>query len=514
MTRDHSAESLAEEKFRLTVEACPSGIVISDSAGVILLVNSATERMFGYRRDELIGQHIGILLPKRLHAEYFKDRAEYLQHPGEHRFYEGRALSCLRRDGSEFPVEVELNPIHTGESLTVLSSVTDIGERERLDRAKDEFVFNVSHELRTPLTSIAGSLGLLLGGAAGQLPQQAAQLLTIAHNNCQRLLRLINDILDIEKAESGKMEFHFKRLDLRALVEHVLEANRAYADGFGVTLRLDPDAAGAEVYADPDRLAQVITNLLSNAVKFSPVHGQVSLSIAKRKQAIRLAVRDHGPGIPKEFRPRLFEKFAQAETTDARQKGGAGLGLSIVKQIVARLGGTVGFEDAEGGGTIFYVELPSWAAIAAHEIDTERTADYRHILLCEADIQSALLRRNGLHKYGFSSDFAYSAADAITRAQANEYAALVVDLDLADGGGRELLRQLRAQPHLYRTPIIVIAAGKQSGKSDTDSTDLNIQEWIDKRRHRPRRQRAAANFAYRRRSQRARTRRASVTRHR
>jgi len=252
---------------------------------------------------------------------------------------------------------------------------TDISERKRLDHAQDEYVLNVSHELRTPLTSIAGSLGLLLGGAAGQLPQQAERLLSIAHNNCQRLLRLINDILDIEKVESGKMQFHLKRIDLRALVEDVLEANRPYADGFDVTLRLDPGAASGEVYADPDRLAQAVTNLLSNAIKFSPAHGEVFVSIAKRKQTFRFAVRDHGPGIPKEFRPRLFEKFAQADTTDARQKSGSGLGLSIVKQIVTRLGGIVGFEDADGGGTIFYIALPSWAAIAAHEIDPKRSAD-------------------------------------------------------------------------------------------------------------------------------------------
>jgi PAS domain S-box-containing protein len=369
MVRDGSAENFAEEKFRLAVEACPNGMVMTDGAGTIVLVNGETERLFGYRRDELIGRPIEVLVPERLREKHLQDRAQFAAHPRVRRVEASRNLLGLRQDGSEFPVEIGLNPIRTHDGPFVLNVVTDISDRQRMDRLKDEFVFNVSHELRTPITSIAGSLGLLLGGATGPMPQQAIRLLTIAHDNCRRLIRLINDILDIEKAESGNMEFHFRRLDLRTLVEHVLEANRPYADGFGVTLRLDPPATCSEVYADSDRLAQVITNLLSNAIKFSPADGEVQVSITPRQETVRLAVRDHGPGIPKEFRHRLFEKFAQADNTDARQRSGSGLGLSIVKQIVSRLNGTVGYENGNGGGTVFNVDLPSWAAIAGRETE-------------------------------------------------------------------------------------------------------------------------------------------------
>ena len=201
-------------------------------------------------------------------------------------------------------------------------ALVDISERKRTERLKDEFVSTVSHELRTPLTSITGSLGLLMGNAAGKLPEPAARLLAIAHANSQRLGRLINDILDMEKIESGQVIFNLKRLDVQSLVEQTIEANRGFAQGFGVRLRLDDAlAAAGTVHADPDRLAQVVTNLLSNAIKFSPAGEEVVVAVAKRSKTIRISVRDHGHGIPAEFKPRIFEKFAQADATDARQKG-------------------------------------------------------------------------------------------------------------------------------------------------------------------------------------------------
>ena len=226
------------------------------------------------------------------------------------------------------------------------------------DRLKDEFVTTVSHELRTPLTSVVGALGLLTGNAAGKLPDPAARLLTIAYRNSQRLVRLLDDILDIEKLESGKVVYNLKRVEVRALVEETIEAMSTLAEGYDVRIRLDAASSAGNVRADPDRLAQVVTNLLSNAIKFSPPGEEVVVAVETKSERVRILVRDHGHGVPAEFRPRIFEKFAQADATDARHNRGTGLGLSIVKQIVTRLDGTVGFEDAPGGGAIFHVELP------------------------------------------------------------------------------------------------------------------------------------------------------------
>jgi signal transduction histidine kinase len=190
-------------------------------------------------------------------------------------------------------------------------------ERKRLERLKDEFVSTVSHELRTPLTSISGSLGLLMGNAAGNLPDAAVHLLAIAHTNSQRLVRLVNDILDIEKMESGQTVFKFGRVEIRPLIEQAIEANRGVAEASGVRIRLEDADVVCDVRADPDRLAQVVTNLFSNAIKFSPA--------------------DH----------------------------------EVVKQIVDRLSGEVGFADAPGGGTIFHVELPCWQDMPSMAIDVD-----------------------------------------------------------------------------------------------------------------------------------------------
>ncbi len=238
-------------------------------------------------------------------------------------------------------------------------------ERSRLERLKDEFVGTVSHELRTPLTSISGALGLLMTNAAGELPEPAKRILVIAHSNCLRLVRLVNDILDMDKSASGLVEYIYDRVNVLSLVEKSLEANRGFADGHRVGLRLEDAGSVRDVRADPDRLTQAITNLLSNAIKFSPADQDVVVKIENVADVVRISVRNYGLCIPTDFKPLIFERFAQADATNTRHKGGTGLGLSIVKQIVERLGGKVGFDDAVGGGTIFHIELPAWQELSA-----------------------------------------------------------------------------------------------------------------------------------------------------
>jgi signal transduction histidine kinase len=190
------------------------------------------------------------------------------------------------------------------------------------------------------------------------LPESARRLLSIAHSNSQRLGKLVNDILDIEKLEAGQVGFKFKLAAVRPLIEQAVEANLGYADTYLVHLRHDI-AAEEDVWVDSDRMSQVLANLISNAIKFSPPDGEVVVATERRGRALRVSVRDQGAGIPPEFRSRIFGKFAQADGTNTKKTGGTGLGLSIVKEIVTRLGGEVGFNDAPGGGTIFYVDLPN-----------------------------------------------------------------------------------------------------------------------------------------------------------
>ena len=471
---------LAEEMFRLAVEACPSGMVMIDRDGKIVMVNTEIENQFGYAREEMIGQPVDILVPERLRTQHERHRHNFTPKPETRRMGAGRELFGRRKDGTEFPVEVGLNPIRSGDHFFVLGVIVDISQRKHMERVKEEFVSTVSHELRTPLTSISGSLGLLVGQWTEQLPASAGRLLTIAQKNCQRLVRLINDILDIEKIEAGRVVFNFVRIDLRQIAEQAIEDNRGFAEGFGVKVLLDGASVGAEVNADPDRLAQVITNLLSNAIKFSPTGGEVLVTVERSGDAFRLSVRDHGSGIPEDFKPHLFEKFAQADGTNSRQKGGTGLGLSIVKQIVERLYGRIWFDDAPGGGTIFYVELPPWDGTAGGEIDDAVEGSPPRVLLCEDDPAVAKTVRMRLRRAGFMVDFAHTVEAALARSSINRYAAIMVDLRLRARDGIDLIVQIRTQTHHGETPIIVISGDPEHGRSDLRTPQLNILDWLAK----------------------------------
>ena len=384
------------------------------------------------------------------------------------------AAQTLREGAQDYLVKGQVEP------RSLLRTLRYAIERKRLERLKEEFVSTVSHELRTPLTSIAASLGLLIGKVAGILPGPEGRLLSIAYTNSRRLVRLVNDILDIEKLESGRVVFDLKKVDVRLLVEHAIEANRGYAETHRVRICLADSTAVDEVRADADRLVQVVTNLLSNAIKFSPADNEVLVSIEKVTSAIRISVRDNGVGIPDDFRVHLFEKFAQADATNARQNGGTGLGLSIVKQIVERLGGEVGFLDAPGGGTIFYVDLPTWDIALCHEIDLESGSGASRILLCEDDVASAIFLREQLRGSGFAADFAHTAADAIARSLQTTYAAILVDLNLPDEDGISLILGLRRQARNKTTPIFVISSNPDRGREDARSTGLNVLDWLRK----------------------------------
>ena len=232
-----------------------------------------------------------------------------------------------------------------------------VEEQERMNTAKSEFMATMSHELRTPLTSIRGSLGLIAGGAMGEIQPSIAELIGIAHSNTERLIRLVNNFLDFQKMSDGKMEFRFEELDLASLLEDTVKANRGYAEQFGVDIELTC-AEGQKVSADSDLLTQAVTNLLSNAIKFSPKGETVQVTSSVREDTIRIAVIDRGPGIPEEFRPRIFRRFAQAADANSAPTKGSGLGLSIVKLIVEEHGGAVSFDSETGEGTSFYIDLP------------------------------------------------------------------------------------------------------------------------------------------------------------
>jgi signal transduction histidine kinase len=248
------------------------------------------------------------------------------------------------------------------------SAQGQLQEHERLQQLKNEFICLVSHEVRTPLTSIHGALNLLKAGLGGELNEQGQQLLDVAYRNSQRVVRLVSDILDLQKIEADTMTFDMQPIEVAPFLEQALEASQAYAAQFGVTLSLGPVPEDACVRADGDRLMQVMGNLLSNAVKFSPRDRPVVIEAARTDGMVRVSVHDEGPGVPEEFRSRVFQKFAQASSS--RQKEGSGLGLSICKAIIEHMGGRIGFETVPGGGTTFFFELPEWQTADASDEGT------------------------------------------------------------------------------------------------------------------------------------------------
>jgi len=269
-----------------------------------------------------------------------------------------------RRDGIDVVCEWTVTPLVNteGRIVAVIAQGQDITRHLEAERLKKEFTSTLSHELRTPLTSIIGSLQLINSGVMGEVGRDVAELTTIAERNGQRLLDLINDILDIEKIESGKLTMNPEVFGLGELVREALVLNKAFGERFGVRFEANGPIAARPVHADRKRLLQVMTNLLSNATKFSPEGGVVEVTMEERGPSLRVGVHDRGPGIPENFRHRIFGRFAQADSTTARQKSGTGLGLAICKRLVELMQGRIGFEDRAGGGTTFWFELPRHVA--------------------------------------------------------------------------------------------------------------------------------------------------------
>lgn len=463
--------SAAAARQQAVFDSAIDAIITLNPSGSIESVNPAAVKMFGYSAADLDRRDISLLVELAGEGE-----APFLTRLGATQgALEGgltRELSARRRDGTVFPVDVALGAMELPTGVHVVAAVRDISERRRMEQMKDEFVSTVSHELRTPLTSIAGSLGLLAGGAAGPLPDRAARLIQIAQSNSQRLVRLINDILDVEKIESGKLVLDLAPLDLRDIAQRSIDGVHGYADAQQVGLSL-LDGPPAPVRGDADRLIQVVTNLLSNALKFSPTGGEVRVAVDTEIRVARLSVVDQGPGVPDAFRSRIFSKFAQADGSDTKTKGGTGLGLAIAREIAERHGGRLWFESTPGEGATFHLDLPLASAVEA-----AADAHGPRLLIVEDDADAAQVLREMLEGDGFSADIAPTAREGLAMARTGGYAASLVDLQLPDSDGVTLIRALRADPATRAMPVVVVSADTARGKARGRS--LEVVDWMEK----------------------------------
>ena len=361
-----SALKASEAQLRLITDAVPALIGYVGRDDKLQFHNRAFEYWFNRSPAQLREGTLRGLVGEQAYAVLAPQVDEVLAGRAAHFDLQLPAVG-----GVEMVVSMQLVPRREGEKGGVLGYyvlATDITALKEVDRLKSEFVATVSHELRTPLTSIRGSLGLLASGLTGALPDKARELVGIAVQNCERLIRLVNDILDSEKMLSGKMDWKIQELDLVELVRRSVREVEAYAAQHGATLALQAELEHLPVRADSDRMVQVVTNLLSNACKFSPQGGVVEVSVSLAGGMARVNVADRGPGVPRELQGRLFERFAQLDSNDGRRRAGTGLGLSICRAIIEHMAGSMGFSERAGGGSVFHFELPAAAVAAEKEV--------------------------------------------------------------------------------------------------------------------------------------------------
>ena len=341
------------------IETAHDAFIGMDLDGIITDWNTQAERMFGWRRHEAIGRPLAeLVLPQRYHDSLRRAIREFRTTGHTGALNRRVERTVVKRDGEEFAIEMTAGIAGIGERTFFSIFLHDISLRKRVDQMKNELVATVSHELRTPLTSMRASLGLLRNGAAGPIDGEMQELVDIAHRHCERLVRLVGDMLDVEKIESGRLSAHPRPQALYPILEDAVCAMRGQAQDSHVGLHSGcaPGLEAEFACVDHDRITQVLMNLVSNAVKYAPPHSAVEVTLARHGQGLRISVADRGPGIPAAFRERIFQRFAQADA-GADRKTSSGLGLAISRQIVVEHGGELWFEDRVGGGTAFHVDL-------------------------------------------------------------------------------------------------------------------------------------------------------------
>lgn len=345
----------SEERVRSIIEKIPVGLVVFTEKGIIEFVNPTLEAMFKQSSETLIGQALASLVVRSQTVSEEEFSAQ-LKEKALERIFE---ITCLKKDGQKFPVEFSMTDFETQDGHRRLGILLDVSERQEVQRMRQAFVSMVSHELRTPLTAVSGFLALLEMGAFGELPEAVTEQAGRAEANVGRLMKLISDLLDLEKMDSGTLNVSKAKCELEKILQAVDEASRTFADSKGIKLEIEPvnGKGDCELYADQDRIVQVLVNLISNAVKFSPPDGTVTVSHKLDNDMVEMRVKDQGRGVPAKYKELIFERFQQVDVSDAKQKGGTGLGLAICKTIVEMHGGTIAVDSEEGKGSTFWFRI-------------------------------------------------------------------------------------------------------------------------------------------------------------
>ncbi|WP_419184900.1 hybrid sensor histidine kinase/response regulator [Stutzerimonas stutzeri] len=450
---------MSEERLSLALKGSTDGLWDLDLEAGSMYASPRAWEMLGYRPNELT---CDLKLWERVTVaeDLTRHKAQLAQIMLSSLDHFTSEMRLQHKHGHVVPVllrgHIQRDP--QGMAQRISGTLMDLTERKRVEQMKNDFVSTVSHELRTPLTSISGALGLIVGGALGAAPPAIQQMLEIAYRNSLRLGHLINDLLDMEKMAAGKMTFELREHPLGNLLEESLASNRPLCDQHGISCSLH-HPKDVLVWVDAMRLQQALGNFLSNAVKFTPEGGEIRLHTSLRGARVRISVSDQGPGIPEDFRSRVFEKFAQADASDSRQKSGTGLGLAITKELIERMGGTVGFDCLPGQGTTFWCELPIQTP-SVSDI-TDNPEGLPRILVVEDEPDTGRLLHLMLREGGYAVERVQSLHQAREKLASGCYEAMTLDLHLPDGSGAQLIDELNDRPAMQDLPIVVISAAHQ-----------------------------------------------------
>ncbi|MBN8809329.1 MAG: CHASE3 domain-containing protein [Sphingomonas sp.] len=464
-----AAHSIAERN-RSILDSTTDAITILNPSGTIESINPAAAALLGYRPEEVERRDVSVLMDLLDRTVTFHERIGLVDGKLANAWLPDRTIK--HKDGHTIPVDIALGVMPQPDGCHIVASARDISERKRIERVKDELMSTVSHELRTPLTSVVGALGLLRAGSAGKIPAPAQRLIEIAENNSRRLIRLINDMLDIDRMQSGKLQIERQPIDLRDVVTRAGEGIRGSADAADVPILCRVPDDPVRVMGDAERLLQVIANLASNAVRVSPAGSavEIGLTVDNADGRAVVTIDDHGPGLPAEFRDRIFGRFERAA---GEQGVGTGLGLAISREIIGRHYGRIWFEDRPVG-TRFAFQLD---LIRDHASSPDRDQAPR-ILIVEDDADTAETLRQMVAAIGHAADCVGTAARARTALAEQRYAALLLDLRLPDENGLAFAHSLYASDGVPSLPIIIVSGMTRDGAGEP--VPFDIVDWIEK----------------------------------
>jgi PAS domain S-box-containing protein len=503
------SRGLSAQRYALFLEAAPDAILEIDRDGRIVLANDEATRMFQRPQAELIGLKVELLVPERLRGAHIGHRTSYAAHPVRRPMGAGLDLYALRKDGTEFAVDINLSPLAGAGEGQVLCVIRDVSERraaeekiqilnqnlgrrsaelaaanaemslrnrevERANRLKSEFLASMSHELRTPLNTILGFSELIAEESSGALNEKQKRFVSHIQRDAAHLLELINDILDLSKIEAGRLELHIEAFPMAVAVAEVLTSVRPLAAVKSLTLDSDLDTV-LVLQADRVRFKEILYNLFSNAIKFTPAGGRVWIESSVEDSAVHLVVGDTGIGIAPEDQEAIFESFRQASATTKGVREGTGLGLAITRRLVEHHGGKIWVESEPSRGSRFHLTLPlTTSGISAEEAEASETAPLLLVTSTHAAWREEMARL--LAQHTFRTIAAASGADALHKAREQRPDLILLDMEVAGRSGWETLHDLKTSPETAAIPVVIV--------SPTDERKMGIAlgaaEWLAK----------------------------------